>query len=258
MSDLALTLTQLRFDQKIFWRNPMSVFFTVVQPVIFLVIFVGVFGNDTTAVAGHLIQRSTYYVPGILALAMVTATFFNLTVSLTRMRESGVLKRVRSTPLPPWCFLAGRVGTSLVVTALLVVLLVGIGRAAYGVALPTDALPGILLALVVGVGSFACLAFAVTSFVPSVDAAPPIVNVIILPLLFISGIFIPNDELPAGMQHVADAFPIKHLFEALLVGFDPATQGSGISVKHLGIIAAWGALGLIVALRRFSWVPKGA
>ncbi len=256
MNDVGLTLTQLRYDQKIFWRNPMSVFFTVVQPLIFLVIFVSVFGNDTTTVAGHEIKRSTYYVPGILTLAIVTATFFNLTISLTRTRESGVLKRIRSTPLPPWCFLASRVGTSLVVAVLVVALLAGIGRVAYGVSLPTNALPGVLLALVAGVAAFACLAFAVTAFVPSVDAAAPIVNVIVLPLLFISGIFIPNDELPAGMQQVADIFPIKHLFNALLTGFDPATQGSGVSPDDLAVIAAWGLFGLVIALRFFRWTPK--
>lgn len=255
MTAAAQTLAQLRGDQKIFWRNPMSVFFTVIQPLIFLVIFVSVFGNDTTLVAGHLIKRSTYYVPGILAMAMVTATFFNLTISLTRMRESGILKRLRSTPLPPWMFVAGRVGTSLVVAALLVVLLAGIGRLVYGVALPSHTLPGVVLALVVGACAFSCMAFAITSFVPSVDAAAPIVNVIVLPLLFISGIFIPQDEIPEGMREVAGLFPIKHLFEALLTGFDPATTGSAFSWNDLAVIAAWGLVGLAVALRRFRWTP---
>jgi ABC-2 type transport system permease protein len=257
MSDFSLTAAQLRCDQKIFWRNPMSVFFTVVQPLIFLLIFVSIFGNDTTAVAGHEIKRSTYYVPGILALAMVTSTFFNLTVSLTRMRESGILKRLRGTPLPPWIFLAGRIGTSFVVAALLVVLLAGVGRIAYGVALPSHTIPGVVLALVVAATSFSCLAFALTAVVPSVDAAPPMINVIILPLLFISGIFILQDEIPQAMRDVASAFPIKHLFDALLTGFDPATRGNGIEVKDLAVIAAWGLAGAIFALRRFRWTPHG-
>jgi ABC-2 type transport system permease protein len=257
MSDLGLTATQLRYDQKIFWRNPMSVFFTVIQPLIFLVIFVSIFGNDTTVVAGHAIKRSTYYVPGILAMAMATSTFFNLTISLTRMREGGVLKRLRGTPLPPWIFLAGRLGTSFVVAGLLVVLLSAVGRVAYGVALPSHTAPGVILALMLAAGSFSCLAFALTAFIPSVDAAPPIINVIILPLLFISGIFIPQDEIPAGMRQVADVFPIKHLFDALLTGFDPATAGRGIRMGDLAVIVAWGLVGLVVALRRFRWTARG-
>jgi ABC-2 type transport system permease protein len=250
------TVMQLRYEQKIFWRNPMSVFFTVIQPLIFLVIFVSVFGNTTTQVSGHAIRTSTYYVPAILSLAIVTATFFNTTLSLTQTRESGILKRLRSTPLPPWAFVIGRVGTSLVVATMLVVLLSGIGHLAYGVALPWHTLPGVIVTLLVGSAAFSCLAFAVTAFVPSVDAAAPITNAILLPLLFISGIFIPNDQLPAGMRQVADLFPIKHLFQGLLTGFDPATRGSGITAGHLAVVAAWGLAGLIVALLRFTWTPK--
>jgi len=255
MSDLGLARTQLRYDQKIFWRNPMSVFFTVIQPVIFLMIFVAVFGNDTSFIDGHAIKRSTYYIPAILTMALVTSTLFNLTVSITRMRESGILKRLRSTPLPGGIFVAGRVGTALVVAALLGVLLTSIGRIAYGVAVPTHTLPGICATLAVAASSFACLAFALTTVIPSVDAAPPIVNVIVLPLLFISGIFIPADELPAGMRHVADLFPIKHVFAALLKGFDPAATGSALAPGHLAVVAAWGLAGLLVALRRFRWTP---
>ena len=255
MSDARLALTQLRYDQKSFWRNPMYVFFTVVQPIIFLVIFVTVFGNDVATIGGHTIKRSTYYVPGILSLAVVSATFFNLTISLTRLRERGILKRVRSTPLPPWMFLAGRVGSSIVVTGLLVVLLVGIGRIFYGVSIPTSTLPAVLVSLLVGAAAFCCLAFALTSVVPSEDAAAPMANVIVLPLLFISGIFIPNDQIPTGMQDVADLFPIKHLFEALLKGFDPATTGSGFAPGDLAVLVAWGAAGLVIALRHFRWTP---
>lgn len=257
MSDAHLAATQFGYDQRVFWRNPMYVFFTVVQPLIFLVIFVEVFGNDTTVVDGNRISLSTYYVPAILTMAVVTACFFNLTIALTRMRESGILKRLRGTPLPPRIFLVGRVGTSLVVTALLVVLVTGIGHLAYGVALPTHTLPGVLLALVTGAAAFSCLGFALTAFVPSVDAAPPIANVIMLPLLFISGIFIPSSQIPSGMQHVADVFPLGHLFEALLTGFDPATHGSGITWGDLAVIAVWGVFGAVVALLRFRWTPRG-
>ena len=232
MTDAALALTQLRYDQKSFWRNPMYVFFTVVQPVIFLVIFVTVFGNELTPVNGHLVKRSTYYVPGILTLGVVSATFFNLTISLTRLRERGIHKRVRSTPLPPWMFLAGRVGSAIVVALLLVVLLVG-------------------------AAAMCCLAFALTSFVGSEDAAAPMTNVIVLPLLFISGIFIPNDQIPSGMQQVADLFPIKHLFDALLRGFNPAAYGTGVAWGDLAVVAVWGAAGLLVALVHFRWTPRG-
>jgi len=257
MSDLALTARQLRYDQKSFWRNPQYVFFTVIQPVIFLFIFVSVFGNKTTLVGGHEIKRSTYYVPAITTLAIMSATFFNLTISLSRLREQGILKRIRSTPLPPPVFLAGRIGTSITVSALLVALLLTIGRLLYGVSLPTHTLLAGVTTVLVGAAALSCLAFAVTSFVPSEDAAAPIANVIMLPLMFISGIFIPSSEIPAGMQDVANVFPIKHVFQSLLRVFDPATGGAGFAWGHLAIIAGWGCVGALVALWRFRWTPSG-
>lgn len=257
MNGAALTIRQLRYDQKSFWRNPQYVFFTVIQPIIFLFIFVSVFGNKTTLVDGHLIKRSTYYVPAIITLAVMSATFFNLTISLSRLREQGILKRVRSTPLPPATFLAGRIGTSMTVSMLLVVLLLAIGKLLYGVSIPTHTLATGVLSVLVGSAALSCLAFAVTAFVPSEDAAPPIANVIMLPLMFISGIFIPNSEIPASMQDVANVFPVKHLFESLLHVFDPSTTGSGLALGHLAIIAGWGVLGALVALWRFRWTPSG-
>ncbi len=257
MNDVALTLRQLRYDQKSFWRNPQYVFFTVIQPIIFLFIFVSVFGNKTTLVGGHLIKRSTYYVPAITTLAIMSATFFNLTISLSRLREQGILKRVRSTPLPPGMFLAGRIGTSITVSFLLVVLLLAIGKLLYGVSIPTQTLAAGVVTVLVGAAALSCLAFAVTAFVPSEDAAAPIANVIMLPLMFISGIFIPSSEIPAGMQDVANVFPVKHLFLSLLRVFDPATAGAGFAWGHLALIAGWGVVGALVALWRFRWTPTG-
>ncbi len=257
MSDAALTVRQMLYDQRSFWRNPQYVFFTVVQPIIFLFIFVSVFGNKTTPVAGHLIKRSTYYVPAIITLAVMSATFFNLTISLSRLREQGILKRIRSTPLPPGMFLAGRIGTSVTVSMLLVVLLLAIGKLLYGVVIPTHTLAAVVVTVLVGAAALSCLAFAVTAFVPSEDAAPPIANVIMLPLMFISGIFIPNSEIPASMQHVADVFPIKHLFDLLLHAFDPAATGTGLELGHLAVLVAWGAAGAAIAIWRFRWTPRG-
>jgi ABC-type transport system involved in cytochrome c biogenesis permease component len=123
VSGAALLWHQYRYDQKQFWREPATVFFTVALPLIFLFIFVSIFGNQTNEVNGHPVKGSTYYVPGILALAMVSATIVNLAITFTILREKGLLKRVRSTPLPPWVYLAGRVLTAIVVTLLLVALL---------------------------------------------------------------------------------------------------------------------------------------
>jgi ABC-2 type transport system permease protein len=248
---------QFRFDQKTFWRNPASVFFTVALPVAFLVLLQSIFGGRTYGTEHGEISGAVYYVPGLLALALVSATFVNLAISLTRARERGVLKRLRSTPLPPWVFIAGRIGTSVVVSLLMTVLLVGLGRALYGVAVPGATLPAVLLAVVVGAASFCALGFALAALIPSEGAAPPITNAIVLPLYFVSGVFIPSENVPEAMGTVAGLFPLKPLFDALLAAFDAGAAGTGIAGRELLVVATWGLAGLLFATRAFRWTPRG-
>jgi ABC-2 type transport system permease protein len=257
LADLRLVVHQTRYELASFWRNPQSRFFTVLLPVIFLLIFVAVFGNHTTPIGGGVrIKTSTYYVPGIVALGIISASFVNLVITITAQREQSVLKRRRATPVPAWVLIAGRAVTSIVVSAAIVIVLIGLGRIAFGVRVPTTTIAGIAIATVVGSISFCCLGYALCSFIRSADAAQPIVQALILPLYFISGVFVPDHTIPSWLRHVADVFPVRHLAQALLTAFNPATSGAGIAGKHLLVLAAWGAAGLIVALRRFSWVPR--
>lgn len=251
----ALVLHQFRYDQKTFWRSPASVFFTVALPIIFLFIFATIFGNDTIDVRGG-VKTTTYYVPAIMALAVISATMVSPAISITQERESGVLKRVRGTPLPSWVFIAGRVGNALVISVLMVVLVTLIGRVVYGVTIPTTTIPAVLITLIVGAASFACMGFALTTIIPSEEAAPAITNAIALPLYFMSGIFIPDSEIPSGVLAVADVFPIRHFFEAFFAAYDPTTTGVGIELGHLAIVAAWGVAGLAIAVWRFRWAPR--
>jgi ABC-2 type transport system permease protein len=255
MSGPALAWHQFRYDQRIFWRRPASVFFTVMLPIFFLVIFASIFGDGTIAARGGL-RVSTYYVPAIITLAVVSATMVSVAIALTEARESGRLKRVRSTPLPTWAFIAGRVGNGVVVSLLMVVLVIAIGAVLYGVAIPTTTIPGIVLALLVGAFAFSSLGFALAAAIPSEDAAPAITNFTVVPLYFLSGVFIPESEIPEGILRFADLFPIRHFFEALLVGFDPATTGPGLELGNLAVVAAWGIGGLAIAVRWFRWAPR--
>ena len=256
MSTPALLWHQYRYDQRQFWREPASVFFTVALPLIFLFIFVSIFGNNPTKVEGHLVRGATYYVPGILALAIVSATIVNLAITFTILRERGLLKRVRSTPVPRWIYLAGRVLTATVVTVILVVAVTVLGRLVYDVTVPTRTLPGLVLTILVGTAACCALGFALTAAIPSENAAPAVTNALILPLYFFSGIFIPLDQIPSGMRVIGDVFPVKHLFDALLIAFDPATRGSGVAWGDLAVLAAWGVLGGVVAARTFRWTPE--
>ena len=255
MSALALVGHQFRFDQKTFWRNPASVFFTVLLPIIFLFIFATIFGNDTIEELGG-VKTTTYYVPAILTLAVISATMVSPAISITADRETGVLKRVRGTPLPSWVFIAGRVGNALVISLLMLVVVTVLGRLVYGVTIPGETLPAVFVTLLVGAASFACLGFAMTVIIPSEQAAPAVTNAIALPLYFISGIFIPESEIPDGVLHFADIFPFRHFFEAFFNAFDPNTAGVGFEWGNLAIVAAWGLAGLVVAALFFRWTPR--
>ena len=256
MSDLRLVAHQLRYDLLVTLRNPQSRFFAIALPVIFLVLLSSVFGNHTMDVNGHAIKNSTYYVPGISTLGIVAVSFVNLVITITAQRESGVLKRRRSTPVPAWVLIASRTLTAAILAIFLVVVLVTIGRLAYGVHLPGATIPAYALGVVVGAACFCCLSFAAASFIRSEDSAQPIIQSIVLPLYFISGVFIPRVHLSSTLSDIASVFPVSHLDSALFKAFDPATTGSGIAGHDLLILAIWAAGGLLLALWRFSWSPQ--
>lgn len=254
MNGLALVAHQFRYDQKAFWRNPASVFFTVMFPVIVFLILAVVFNGETVDVRGG-VEATTYYVPAIMSLSIISATMQTLAMTLVIAREDGRLKRGRGTPMPPWVFIAGRVGNSIVVALMMLVLLAAIGGVLYGVSVPWDRLPAILLALVVGAASFCCLGIALTAAIPSQDAAAAIVNALLLPLYFLSGVFIPEDQLPNGVITFADLFPVRHFFDAFFDAYVPA-GGPAVSWDNLAVVAAWGIAGLLLAIRFFRWTPR--
>jgi ABC-2 type transport system permease protein len=257
VSGLVLALHQFRYDQKIFWRNPASVFFTVLLPVIFLFIFATIFGSDEIEQLGG-IKTTTYYVPAIITLAVVSATAQSLAISLTVDRENGILKRSRGTPLPSSIFIAGRIGNAIVISVLGLVVVAAIGRLVYDVEIPWDRLPAILVTLAIGAAAFCCIGVAMTAIIPSQDAAPAITNAVLLPLYFLSGVFIPESEIPEGVLKVADVFPIRHFFEAFFTAWNPLTTGSGFEWGHLGIVAGWGLAGLLIAIWTFRWTPRAS
>ena len=256
--DVRLVGHQLRYDLLVLWRDPQARFFTIALPVIFLVLLTSLFGNHTRYVNGHLVKNSTYYIPGISTLAIVSTSFVNLVITIVALRESGVLKRRRSTPVPAWVLIASRTLASIILAILVVAVIVVIGRIFYGVHLPSATLPAFVLAVVIGAASFCCLAYAAASFIQSEDAAQPIIQAIILPLYFISGVFVPTDQLSKTLRDIASVFPVSHLDNALFKAFNPATTGSGISRHDLLIVVAWGVAGLLIALRRFTWSPRAA
>jgi ABC-2 type transport system permease protein len=254
-----MTLHQFRFDVRALLRNRQAQFFTLILPVLFLVIFASIFGGSghTVTVAGGRIDTSVAYVPGIMTLGIIAAAFINLVISVTAQRESGVLKRRRATPVPAVTLIAGRALTAVVTALGSALVLLGIGWAAFGAHVPARTAPALALTIVVGAISFCCLGYGVASVIRDQDAAQPVTQAIMLPLYFISGVFVAVSTLPAWLVDVADVFPVRHLAAALLTAYNPHTHGAGLAGTDLLIVAAWGAAGLLIALRRFSWLPLG-
>jgi len=124
------------------------------------------------------------------------------------------------------------------------------------VTLPTQTLPGLIAALAVGAASFCALGIAFTALIPGEDAAPAMTNAVVLPLYFVSGVFVPVSELPETMRTIAGFLPVKPFVDALFVAFDPRTTGAGIAGGDLAVLAAWGLAGLLLAVRFFVWTPR--
>ena len=247
------------YDLRAFIRNRQAQFFTLALPVLFLVILASLFGGHghTTPVPGGQVSISVAYVPGIMTLGIIAACFGNLVASVTAQRERGVLKRRRATPVPAAAVIAGRVLTAVVIAVTMAAVLLGIGWAAYSVHVPGRTALALGVTVVVGAASFCCLGYALASLVHNEDAALPATQAILLPLYFISGVFVAVSVLPHWLAGVGDVFPVRHLRDALLAAYNPHTTGLGFAGRDLLIVAAWGAAGLLIALRKFSWLPLG-
>jgi len=254
---LRLVAHQCHYDLIAFWRNRQSRFFTLALPILFLVIFAAVFSKTTVLIPHGSIKTSVYYVPNIIALGIISASFVNLTVSVTTSRENGVLKRRRATPVPSGVIIAGRALTAVLSALGIAVALLLLGLLAYHADVPGRTAPALLLAIVVGALSFCCLGYALTTIIRDADSSQPVTQAVVLPLYFISGVFIPANYIPHWLGDIARFFPVRHLASALLTAYSPYTVGNGFAWGDLAIVAGWGAFGLLVALRFFSWTPRG-
>lgn len=256
MSGLQLALRQVRYENRSFWRNSAAAFFTVIFPLMFLVIFNLVFGGDEMDTPEGPLDVSNFYVPAIAALSVISACFTNIAITTSFQRDEGILKRKRGTPLPPWAYLFGRVAHSTLLAFGLVALVTVVGRLFYGVDIPDNTMPAAIVTVLVGAACFSGLGLAVTAMIRDAEAAPPTTNAIVLPLLFISDVFIPLDEAPTWLEPVASVFPILHFSEALQTAFNPYTNGSGFEWGRLGVIAIWAVIGVLLSIRFFRWEPR--
>jgi ABC-2 type transport system permease protein len=248
-----LVLHQLRFDLLTLRRNRRAQFFVLALPLLLLVTFAGLFGTEAVEVAGQSVAANRASVPGIMGLAVLTSSFAALTQAVVAQREAGILKRRRATPVPAAVLVVSRALAATVSALAACGLLVLVAGAAYGIDTPAGGVGALALTICAGSLCFACCGFAVAAAVRNADSAQPMLQVLMLPLQMISGVYFPISQLPEWLQHVAYVFPLAHLTDALQLAWLPS--GPELAWGDLGVLALWAAGAAFVAARRFHWLP---
>ncbi len=245
---MTLWLRQVGYEQKIFWRNRRAAFFTFAFPLVFIILF-GLLqkGNRYSELPG--IDATQFIIPGLLAYAIVSSTFSQLAILLARYRDSGVLKRMRGTPLPFFTWLSALIVSSLIVVAVTIAITFTYARFALGATLPSSTLPGFLVTAAVGSIAFSALGLSLLQVTKNPEAAPIVVNVVVLPLTFISSVWYPATGMPHWLQRVAEILPLQPLANGLQHAFDPRVSGAGFVGKDLRTLAIWGVVGSVLMVR---------
>jgi ABC-2 type transport system permease protein len=246
---LALLAHQIRYEQLSFWRNPQSMVFTFVLPIVIISVFGAVFSGSESEDFFFGLSGLQYYTPTIAAVSVLGACYGQLAIVLAMRRQTGVLKRLHATPLPAWVYFAGLLVHCVVVSVVDVALVIGIGRL-YGVPWPADWL-ALALTLVLGAASFCALGVGVASLIRNSEAAPAVVQFIQFPLVFISGSYFPIHS--DVMNTIAGLLPVKPFNDAMLA---PFAHHGGFQWKELAVLAAWGVVGALIAVRSFRWDPR--
>jgi ABC-2 type transport system permease protein len=245
-----LLLREVAAQQRLFWRSREAAFFTFLLPIVFLVLLGSVYGDEE--IEG--IRASTYLLAGLLGYGVVATAFAGLAITLVLRRESGVLKRVRGTPLPTAIYLGALIASTLVVIALSACAQLLVGRVLLDAHLP--AAPGsFALALLLGAVAFAALGLAFTGAVRSAEGSSAAVNALYLPLVFISGVFFSVETLPGFLQAVAEVSPLTYLLRLVRATL---IDGEGIlaAPEDVLVLVVWGLAGLVIAVRVFRWEPR--
>lgn len=250
MGKAGLLLAEAGTQTKVFFRTTVAAFFTLVLPLMFLVM-INFFVPDEPGGP----PASQFITPALAVFGMVTATFTNLAINTSMARDGGILKRVAGTPLPLWVHLGGRILSAILVGLLSVALMLVVGWTVFDVDIPWSGMPLFALLLILGAATFSALGLAVAAVTPSARAAPAIANFIILPLAFISGIFIPLENAPDWMETVASLLPLEPMASAAIDVFTPDGD-PGFPWRAVLSLLVWGVIGLVVALRFFSYEPS--
>jgi ABC-2 type transport system permease protein len=252
---MKLWLHELRVEQLLFWRNREAAFFTFFLPVIFFLIFGAVYGSEHIK-KEHNVKASYFLEAGMIGYGVAATCFAGLGISLVVRRESGVLKRIRGTPLPPSTYILGVLASIFVVFLIEAVLIIVIGRLLFSVAVP-NALFSLLFVLILGALAFAAMGLGISGLVRSAEGSSAVINAVYLPMAIISGTFFTPENYPGFLKAIADVLPLTHYTEL--------TRDVMIRNEHfwsdggaIAVVVLWGVIGAVGALRGFRWQPREA
>jgi ABC-2 type transport system permease protein len=250
-----LVLHTTKYGLIAFRRNRRARLFTLVFPILLLIIFDGVFNGGHVGVNGVTVNYGAFFVPSVIVFTLTTTTLAMLINSVVSQRELGILKRRRATPLPAWALVVSQSLTVIAMAVSALLVLVVLAAAAFGTSPASAGYPTLVLAVIFGSAAFCGLAYALSTFVDSADSAQPMIQLIMFPLFFISGVWVPTSQLPSWLNAVASVFPVEHVADLVhraYVGVVPA----GPVLLDIAILAAWAVAGASVASRRFQWYPS--
>lgn len=252
-----LAWQQIRYQNRLFWRTPIAAFFTLVFPLMFLLLFSVLFGTEDIEITGRgVFSVAQFYAPALAVFAAASATYTNIGVGTAIARDEGILKRFRGTPLPGSTYMAGLIGSGVWIAFLATVLMMTVGVVAFDVNIELSKMPAALLTFVTGSACFAALGLALAAASPTGDSAPAVANATILPLAFLSEVFIAVEDPPQWLTTIGDIFPLKHFVRAFQDAFHPLTESPAFRFEHLAVMAVWGVVGALLALKFFSWEPR--
>jgi ABC-2 type transport system permease protein len=255
-SDMPLLVRWVRARLKILLRGPRGAFFTFVFPLIFLVIFDAANKGSTLKVTGGHVDFVQFYTPGIAIFAVTTSCYQGLIILVANLRDQGVLKRVRGTPLQPWIYLTALVLAAILAALMSVLLMFVVAVPAFGMHIYWKLVPAAAVTLLLGAAAITSIALSVSCFVDRPEAAQPIAGLTLFPLLFVSGVFYPLETAPDWLQKLAHVFPLSHVAQGFEECFSPHTAGLGFSGHHLAVLAAWWVGGTLYAARHFRWEKR--
>ena len=234
---------QFRLERRMFWRNPTAAFFGFLLPLLLLAMFGALFAGED--------EELDVIVPGIAGMSVTAATFVALAYNLTFLRERGILKRLRGTPLASSAYLAGIAGNAIANTVLQVAVVIVAGRLVFGVQWPGD-WPALLVFLAAGVVCFAALGVALSHAIPNSESAPAYVNAVFLPMIVLAGVFFDSEDAPTVLRDLAQLLPLTHLIDGLS-GAMVENEGLADHAGALVVLAGWAVVGVVLAVRGFSW-----